>query len=323
MLNRRELLGTGVMVAGATLAGARVASAATPTIAVLPKTIIGDIFMTNLANFAKAKGTEVGANVEIFGASSHTGVEEQVSTIETLIARKVDAIVLAALDSRGLAPAVNRATKAGIPVILVDSGVQGADYVTVVQTDNVRASGLAADYAAALLSYKGKVAQLEGEPGSETAQLRKQGFHEKVAVYKGLELVSSITGHWTTPGGVEATEAILRAHPDVNLIFASSDLMAVGAATVLGRAGRKDVIVIGFDGIPEGTELILKGQAAGDVAQNAKAMGEISVQVAMDIISGAKGPGDFPKVMDSGMMLVHPWNVHAYREEFLGIPRPQ
>ena len=323
MLNRRELLGTGAIMAGAALASARTAGAATPTIAVLPKTIIGDVFMNNLANFAKAKGAEVGATVEIFGASGHAAVEEQVATMETLIARKVDAIVLAALDSKGLAPAVNRATEAGIPVILADSGVQGAKYVTVIQTDNVRASGLAADYAAALLSYQGKVAQLEGEPGSETAQLRKQGFHEKIASYKNIELVSSITGHWTTPGSVEAMEAILRAHPDVNLIFASSDLMAVGAATVLERAGRKDVIVVGFDGIPEGVELVLKGQAAGDVAQNAKAMGEISVQVAMDIISGAKRPGDFPKVVDSGMRLVHPWNVHAYREEFLGIPRPR
>ena len=321
MMNRRELLGTGAALAGAATLGARTAAAAAPTIAVLPKTVIGDVFMNNLATFAKAEGAQLGANVEIFGASSHTAVEEQVAAIETLIARKVNAIVLAALDSKGLASAVNRATKAGIPVILADSGVQGADYVTVVQTDNIRASGLAADYAACLLSYKGKVAQLEGEPGSETAQLRTKGFHDKVATYKELELVSSITGHWSTPGGVEATEAILRAHPDVNLIFASSDLMAVGAATVLERAGRKDVIVVGFDGIPEGTDLILKGQAAGDVAQNAKAMGEISVQIAMDLISGAKKPSDYPKVIDSGMMLVHPWNVDSYRETFLGIKK--
>jgi ribose transport system substrate-binding protein len=319
MLNRRELLGSGAAIAAAATIGTRAAAAAEPTIAVLPKTIIGDVFMNNLANFAKAKGAELGANVEVFGASSHTAVEEQVATIETLIARKVGAIVLAALDSKGLAPAVSRATKAGIPVILADSGVPGAEYVTVVQTDNVRASGLAADYAAALLSYQGKVAQLEGEPGSETAQLRKRGFHEKIATYKDMEIVSSITGHWTTPGGVEATEAIIRAHPDVDLIFASSDLMAVGAATVLQRAGRKDVIVVGFDGIPEGVELVLKNQAAGDVAQNAKAMGEISVQIAVDLISGTKKAADIPKVIDSGMMLVHPWNVQSYRETFLGV----
>src|SRR6202022_5048454 len=148
-----------------------------------------------------------------------------------------------------------------------------------VQTDNIAASSLAGDYAAALLSDRGKGAQLEGEPASETAQLRKKGFHEELAKYKNIQLVSSITGHWTTPGAVEATEAILKSNPDINLIFASSDLMAVGAAGVLEREGRKDVLVLGFDGIPEGVALIKQGKAVGDVAQNAKAMGEKLAQI--------------------------------------------
>jgi ribose transport system substrate-binding protein len=276
------------------------------------------VFMNNLANFAVARGEELGASVEIHSVSGHAAVEEQVSAVESLVARGVDAIVLAAVDSRGLAPAVNRATEAGIPVILADSGVEGADYVTVVQTDNVRAAGLAADYAAVLLSYSGKVAQLEGDPASETAQLRRQGFHDGIAKYPDVDLVSSITGYWTTPGGVDATEAILEAHPDVDLIFASSDLMAVGAAIVLERLGREDVILIGFDGIAEGIELVKQGRAAGDVAQNAKMMGELSVEIALELIRGETQPGDYPDFIDSGMLLVHPWNVEQYEREFLG-----
>jgi ABC-type sugar transport system substrate-binding protein len=226
--------------------------AAEAVIGILPKTIIGDVFMKNMSDAAVAKGKALGAKVEVYSVSSHEAVEEQVSAVESLISRKVDAIILAAVDSKGLSPVVDKATAAGIPVILADSGVQGAKYVTVVQTDNIAASSLAADYAAALLSDRGKVAQLEGEPASETAQLRKKGFHEEIAKYKNIQLVSSITGHWTTPGAVDATEAILKANPDLNLIFASSDLMAVGAVTVLEREGRKDILVLGFDGIPEG-----------------------------------------------------------------------
>ena len=302
------------------LAGASAAQAQDkPVIAVLPKTIIGDVFMNNLANFAKAKGEKLGAKIEILGASGHAAVDEQVSIIETLISRRVDAIVLAALDSRGLTPIVNRASAAGIPVILVDSGVEDANVVTLIQTDNVRASGLAADYAAALLSYKGKVAQIEGEPASETAQLRKKGFHEGIAKYPNIELVSSITGRWTTAGAVDATEAILVGNPDVDLIFASSDLMAVGAAQVLAQRGRDEVILIGFDGIAEGTDLILASKAAGDVAQNAKAMGEIAVEIAMQIIKGEKKADEFPNFVDSGMLLIHAWNVRDYRRDFLGI----
>jgi ribose transport system substrate-binding protein len=177
---------------------------------------------------------------------------------------------------------------------------------------------LAADYAAALLSDRGKVAQLEGEPASETAQLRKKGFHEEVAKYKNIQLVSSITGHWTTPGAVDATEAILKANPDLNLIFASSDLMAVGAVTVLEREGRKDILVLGSDGIPEGVALVKQLKAVGDVAQNAKAIGEKAVEVAVQVIKDKNAAATIPKVIDSGLTLVHPWNVDAYSKENYG-----
>jgi len=291
------------------------------TIAVLPKTVINDIFMNNIAEFAKVKGAELGVAIEIHSVSGHGAIEEQVAAMEALISRKVDGIALSALDSKGLAPVVKRAAAAGIPVMLIDGGVETdeANYIALVGTDNVAAAALGADYAASLLSYKGKVAQLEGEPGSEAAALRKQGFHEGIAKYPGIEIVSSITGHWTTPGAVEATEAILAANPDVNLIFASSDLMAVGAAEVLRRAKRPDVIVIGFDGIPEGTDLIKQGRAAGDVAQSAKGMADISIETLVAVINGEKTAADFPKKIDSGMQLIHAWNVDAYRRDILGI----
>lgn len=292
-----------------------------PTISVVVKTMINDPFMVNIANFAKTRGEALGAKMEIYGASGHGAVEEQISIVESLIARKVDAIVLAALDSKGLGLVVNKATRAGIPVILIDSGVEGAEYVTVIQTDNIKGSALAAEYAALLLNGKGKVAQIEGEPGHETAQLRIKGFHEEIANYPNIELVISVTGHWTTPGAVEATEAILETHPDVNLIFASSDMMGVGVSEVLRQKKRQDIMLITFDGIEEGTDLILEGKSSGDVAQNAKAMGERSVEIALEIIKGQKKPSDYPKFIDSGTLLVHPWNVNWFRKEFLGLTK--
>jgi ABC-type sugar transport system substrate-binding protein len=66
---------------------------------------------------------------------------------------------------------------------------------------------------------------LEGEPGGETAAQRTQGFHDGIKKYPGIEIVSSITGHWTLPGGVEATEAIIAANKDIDLIFAASDMI--------------------------------------------------------------------------------------------------
>ena len=314
-------LNLAVVMAGAYVVGGMpfAHAADKPVIAVFPKTVINDVFMNNVANYAKAKGDELGATVETYSVSAHDAVEEQVSAVEAVIARHVSGIVLAALDSKGLAPALAKAAEAKIPVVLIDGGVADSAYVSLVKTDNVRASALAADYAAALLSDAGKVAQLEGEPGSEAAADRVKGFHDELAKFKNVELVSSITGHWSTPGGVDATEAILAAHPEVNLIFASSDLMAVGAAEVLHRDKREDVMIVSFDGIKEGTDLLLNGRSAGDVSQSAKTMGERSVSILMEVITGKKKAADEPKVIDSGMRLIQPWNVQAYRKDVLGV----
>ena len=317
-LTRRTLLAGAAALA--TLA-AGWAGAAEPVIGILPKTVINDTFMATLSAAAEARAREHGIATEVHSVSGHGAIEEQVAAVEALIARGVQGIALAALDSKGLAPVVKRASAAGIPVVLIDSGVETdpANYVSLVATDNVKASGLAADYAAALLSDKGKVAQLEGEPGSEAAIDRVKGFHEGIAQHPGMELVSSITGHWTTPGGVEATEAILSAHPDVNLIFASSDLMAVGAAEVLRRQNRPDVIVVGFDGIPEGTELVRDGRSAGDVSQSATGMANSAIDMLAAIIKGEKKAGDFPKVEYVDAKLLHRWNVDQYRKDVLGL----
>lgn len=318
---RRNLL-AGVALAW-TLGTLAAQAADGPVIGILPKTVINDTFMATLSARASARAEELGLTPEVHSVSGHGAIEEQVAAVETLIARGVKGIALAALDSKGLAPVVKRAAQAGIPVVLLDSGVETdpANYVSLVATDNVKASGLAADYAAALISDKGKVAQLEGEPGSEAAIDRVKGFHEGIAKHPDIALASSITGHWTTPGGVEATEAILSANPDVNLIFASSDLMAVGAAEVLKRQKRSDVIVIGFDGIPEGTELVLDGRSAGDVSQSATGMADTGIGILAAIIKGEKKAGDFPKTHYIDAKLLHRWNVEQYRKDVLGLSR--
>ena len=92
----RALLMAGIIAVAGGLAGAADA-ADKPVIAVLPKTVIGDVFMNNLANFAKAKGESLGATVEIYGASSHTAVEEQVSLLED----ELEPLELELLKQRG------------------------------------------------------------------------------------------------------------------------------------------------------------------------------------------------------------------------------
>ena len=183
------------------------------------KTLINDVFQIKIAESAEAAAAKLGIETERFGSSSDVAVEDQINIIEAVISRgEFGGIVLAATVTQGLGNVLAQAKEAGIYVVLVDSKTDGDDFVTVIQTDNVAAATVAADYSAKLIGEKGKVAMLEGEPGGETAAQRTKGFHDGIKKYPGIEIVSSITGHWTLPSGVEATEALIAANKDIALL---------------------------------------------------------------------------------------------------------
>jgi ribose transport system substrate-binding protein len=329
--NRRQvgltLLGASAVLAFGSLP---TLSADKKKIAIMPKTLVNDVFQVKIAESAEAAAAKLGYVTERFASSSDVAVEDQINIIEALIARnEFGGIVLAATVAQGLGNVVRRAKEAGIFVVLVDSKTDGEDFVTIIQTDNVAAASVGADYCAKLIGEKGKVVMLEGEPGGETAAQRTKGFHDGIKKFPGIEIVSSITGHWTLPGGVESTEAIIAANKDIDLLFAASDMMGVGARQVLDRAAKKaeadgdaaqakkftDVKIVGFDGVGEAVKQIWAGKFSGTVAQRPDVMGGKAVEILASLISGEKKPTDFPKVIDSGMMLVTPENVDAYAKE--------
>ena len=333
MVNKftRRQIGLSILGASSILAfGSLPALSAGKKIAILPKTLINDVFQIKIVEAAEAAAAKLGIETERFGSKSDTAVEDQINIIETLISRgEFGGIVLAATVAQGLGNVVRKAKEAGIFVVLVDSKTDGEDFVTVIQTDNVGAASVAADYCAKLIGEKGKIAMLEGEPGGETAAQRTKGLHDGIAKYPGIEIVSSITGHWTLPGGVDATEAIIAGNKDIDLIFAASDLMGVGARQVLDRAAKKaesdgdaaqakkfaDVKIVGFDGVAEAVKQIWANKFSGTVAQRPDVMGSKAVEILAALISGAKKPSDFPKVIDSGMLLVTPENVDDYAKQ--------
>ena len=335
VLFTRRSVATTLLAAAAGMQFSPIWAATGKKIAVMPKTLINDVFQVSIVEAAEKAAKSLGIQTERYASSSDVAIQDQINTIEALVARdEFGAIILAATDSRGLTNVLRKAKDAGLFVILVDSGVQGDNYVTVIQTDNIAAAKAGADYAAKLIGEKGKVAMLEGEPGGETAAQRTQGFHEGIAKYPGVQLVTSIGGHWTLPGGVEATEAVLAGHKDLDLIFTASDMMGVGARQVLDRAAKKaegagdkeqadrfnKVKIVGFDGVAEAVQEIWAGKFSGTVAQRPDIMGQKAVEIAAALMSGQKKPGDFPKRIDSGMVLVTPANVDEYAQT-LGVKK--
>lgn len=293
-------------------------------IAILPKTLVNDVFQIRIVKAAELEAKKDGVATETFASRSHSAIEDQINIIETLIARgEFGALIIAAVDSKGLGNVLDKAAKAGLYVVLVDSGVEKGAYVTTIGTNNKIAASAGAEFAASLIGGKGNVAMLEGEPGGQTAADRTSGFHEGIAKFPGIKLVASISGHWTEPGGLEATEAIIAGHKDLDLIFAASDMMGIGARQVLQRAAQKAkeagdnaqaerfnaVKIVGFDGVAEAFKAVKDGNFSGTVAQNPETMGTGAVDIAVQLMKGAKKPSDFPKFIDSGATLITKDNV--------------
>lgn len=276
-----------------------------PTVAVINKVQAGDPFLMKIQEVIEERGKELGLNIVTQAPSSHTRADEQLAIIEDFVAQNVDGIILLPNDSHIVAPAVRKAKDAGIPVITVDTAVYDVEVVTHIATDNVAATELAAEVLLEAVSEKNqstyKVAMLEGEPGQQTAIDRKKGFTERMEQENNVEIVASLTGHWTTPGGIAAMEDILTANADLDGVFAAADMMGVGAAEVIRREDKVgEIKLVTFDGIPEGLELVRKGIAYADVAQNPTVMGEKGIEIMKEIIIDGVDPNSFPDFIDSG-----------------------
>lgn len=195
---------------------------------------------------------------------------KQVSDVESMIAQGVDVIFLAPREERPLVPAVMRARAAGIPVFLVDRSVDpevaraGEHYVAFLGSDFVDQGRRAAEWL--VENFEGDEAviiQLEGTTGSSPANDRKAGFDAVIAEQDDMEIVASRSGDFARDTGRQVMETLLQAHPDVNVVYAHNDEMAIGAIAALEAAGRtpgEDVLVVSIDGTRDALQAIIDGK---------------------------------------------------------------
>src|SRR3984957_11313261 len=180
-------------------------------------------------------------------------VNTQTSQMDNFITQKVDLILISPFEAAPLTPVVARAVKAGIPVIELDRktvGDPGKDYTAFIGGDNFKialeAGGFTAD---TLLPGGGDGAVLEGLPSSTSAVERLNGFKDGVKKNDKIKIVAEQAADWLPDKAQTAFSAILQAHPDIKVVYASNDMMA-GRARLAAKGAGKDVKIIGTDGLP-------------------------------------------------------------------------
>jgi len=263
------------------------------TIAVIPKGT-SHVFWQSIHAGAEKAAREIGATIIWRGPLREDDRASQVSEVEGFISRGVSGIVLAPLDDSALAPPVAEATRRGIPVVVIDSGLKGNDYVSFVATDNRKGGRLAGDHLAGLLHDTGKVVMLRYAEGSESTIQREEGFLEAIAARTGIQVVSSNQyGGADVEGAYKKSEALLNTYkkPDGSLsidgIFTPNESSTFAMLRVLqdnGWAGK--VKFVGFDASPNLVKGLRDGGLDGLVVQDPVHMGYEAVKAMVTHLKG-------------------------------------
>ena len=237
--------------------------------------------------------------------------EQQIQVVEGFTSQGVNGIVLAPLDSKALVRPVEEAKKAGIPTVVMDSGLETDQIVSFVATDNRKGGHLAADRLGEILGGKGKVLMLRYLEGSASTNDREEGFLEEIkAKYPNIELISTDQYAGATCDSAKRTaENLLQRYGDqVNGIFASNEPATTGMLLALqdiNKAGK--VVFVGFDSSPQFVDAMKNGQMQGVVVQNPFAIGEMGVKAMVDSLLGKP----VEKRIDTGVMMITPENMNS------------
>ncbi len=270
------------------------------------KGTIGVSLLTLQNPFFKVIGDNIAAEAAKHGyealvVSADGDVARQSNQMKDFIVKKAAAIVLSPADSKGIVPVIQEANAAGIPVFTVDipCNEPGVKIVTQVATDNFGGGKMAAQaMIEALKGQGGKIGVLDMKQ-VESCILRVKGFKEVLAAHNAtapqkIEIVSELDCGGANDKGYKATEDMLQAQPDLVGIFAINDPGALGARGALEKAGKADkVVIIGFDGQPEGKQAIKDGKIYADPIQFPDKMG---MEVVRAFLRHSKGE-DLPPQM--------------------------
>lgn len=209
----------------------------------------------------------------------------QVQQVDDFINQGVDAIILNPVDTQGVTPMINAAKQANIPLIFVNRKpeVPLSGSMAYVGSDSALSGKMQIEALAKQMNYRGNIAILMGALSNEEARARTRAVEEFVAQHKEMKVVEKQSAKWQRNEAVDVVSGWLLNGMPVNAIVANNDEMAIGAIMALNQAKRKDVLVAGIDGTPDGLQFIKNGEMVVTIFQDAKgqAIGAVKVTQAL------------------------------------------
>jgi erythritol transport system substrate-binding protein len=194
---------------------------------------------------------------------------------------------------------VQKAKDAGVPSFLIDREINATGVaVAQIVSNNYQGAQLGAQEFVKLMGEKGNYVELVGKESDTNAGIRSKGYHDVIDDYPDLKMVAQQSANWSQTEAYSKMESILQANPNIKGVISGNDTMAMGAYAALAAAGRKDVIVVGFDGSNDVRDSITSGGIKATVLQPAFAQAQMAVEQANDYIKNKKSPEKEKQLMD-------------------------
>lgn len=268
---------------------------------------LGNPFFASMNNGVKAAAEELGATYT--AQDGRQDLAAQNDQIDAFIQQGLDILLLNAVDSEGIGPAVQRALDAGITVVAVDVGAKNAE--ATITTDNVQAGRLACESLIEQIGGKGEILIVDGTPITSIRD-RVTGCEEVLAENPDVKVVGQQNGDNGREQALTLTTDMLTASPGVVGIFGVNDPTALGANLAAQQAGRSDLIITGVDGSPEAVAEMEKENSMfkATAAQDPNLLGKTGLEMAVKLRQGETLESDTVLVPSS---LVDGSNLDEYK----------
>lgn len=263
--------------------------------------------------YAGASAASAEYNLDLFheGPDNEEDYITQNKMIDQAVQDKAEAIVLSAVDYEANAKAVERAAKAGVKIVVIDSDVRSDCVKCRIGTDNYEAGRIAARAAIKAAGENCKIGILNFDKITENGQSREKGFRETLAQYKDVKVVDAVNIASSSQLAKEETKKMLERNPDIDVLVAFNEILSVGAGEAIEETSSQDqTTVVAFDSNVSCIDHLEAGNIDALVVQNPYAMGYLAVETVDHILSEKK----IQKNIDTSVTLITKENM--YDEEY-------
>ncbi|UXZ09387.1 ribose ABC transporter substrate-binding protein RbsB [Clostridium perfringens] len=243
-------------------------------------------FFVNMKDGAEKEAEKLGYDLVVLD-SQNDPVKER-ANVEDLVQLGVIALLINPTDSDAVVKTVEVANKSNIPVITLDRQANGWKITSHIASDNIKGGEMAAEYV--LDKFKDEkgpinVVEIQGIPGASATRDRGEGFHNIMDKNDKFNFISIQAADFDRQKGLQVMENIIQANPNIQVVFAHNDEMALGAVKAIKASGI-NALVIGFDGNDDAKDSIDANEMTATIAQQPDLIGALGVELANKIYKG-------------------------------------